>query len=185
MSPTVYLHRGGLTIESSSTFSSLGLSSCRRSVPLIKAAHHSHKEGGKALNAPISRESLMNQHSARGPTCERPLPEGSCSNPVGNMLKQGRSPGERKRSVSSTETNGSVPLEIRAPTEDEPYPSTLKSALAKYPLSHMDMAAVPSTPKHVAIVERKAAFEKNHGPCAVITAGFNHNSGHSDIFFSL
>jgi len=164
MNPARYLRRGGLTTESSSTFSALGLSSCWRSVPWITAAHSIHKKGGNSLNLQLSRKTMMNQHSARGPTSGQPVQEDSCSDPVVNMLEvnmldQGRATGECNRSTLSTETNGSVSLATQVLAERDPYLSTLKSALATYPLSHMDVAVVPSTPKHVGGAELSAAFE--------------------------
>jgi len=86
--------------------------------------------------------------------------------------------------MRSAETNDSVPLEIQAPTQGEPYPSTLKSALARYPLQ-MDVAVVPSTPKHVAGVKPSAAFDKNDGARIEVTTGFDHNFGHPVIFLTL
>jgi len=185
MGPAGYLRRGGLTSESSSTFSSLGLSSCWRSVPLITAAHRIHKKDGNALNAPISRESLMNQHCPRGPTCQQHLQEGSCSYPVVNTHEKGRPTEECKKSIFSTETNGSVSLAIQVPTKGEPSPSTLNSALARNPLSHLDVVGVPSTPKHVAGEEPSATSVKKDGECLVVTAGFNHNFGCPVFFFRL
>jgi len=121
MSPLDYRRRQGLAVESASTFNSLGLSSSAPSVPLIRAADARRKAAQQAQDAQIALKTSTHARSLHNRASSSHSP---CSLDIAVKVQQGM----EHPDPDSCANHGAGAC--------GPCPLALKSALAKYPLSH-------------------------------------------------
>jgi len=176
MSSSQYLRRGGLTVESVSTFNSLGLSSSSASVPLIMAAHARQKNNKTSHNAaacepnkqarpPANSESLS-QEIVHGADRSPFLEDGSLTPSTLDMVELDRTSDVSRGSMFSTQRQNSLSHILQ---KDAAYPSRVMSSLAKFALPHTEPDIAPTSPFCAMVSDSKTPCEMNYDGSKVAT----------------
>lgn len=181
MSASQYLRRGGLTIESSSTFNALGLTSSSKSTPLIKAAHALKKKNTTSHNA-AAYEPKMQAHpncqwralsedtahvGHRSPSLQKDPPNQSLC----NLVELDTVFEVQEVSTISTKQQDPVPYVHQEAAVCRPFPSVLKIALAQYGFPNKDSDIAQTIPLCVMFSQSKTPSKVKYGGPKIATSG--------------